>query len=72
MLLGGELVLDEVLQGSGLGGSLLEASLEFLYKRGKRAPISTGEGQDMGDAKGHTVTLPLMSLLTGEKAAALR
>lgn len=30
MLLGGELVLDEVLQGSRLGGSLVEASLDFL------------------------------------------
>lgn len=30
VLLCGELVLDKVLKGSGLGGSLLEAGLDFL------------------------------------------
>lgn len=31
MLLRGELILDEVLQSRGLGGGLLEASLDLLW-----------------------------------------
>lgn len=52
MLLCGELVLDEVLEGSGLGGSLLEAGLDFLNNRKAIISIESLRSLRMGHGSG--------------------